>query len=115
MGMMTRFTAICMMGTIILTPFYIWETNYIKPMPFTEDGILAIVLLILLPGFGAYQAYAKTQSILGAARASLILYLGPLYAGVLAWFFLDETLELYHLIGAALVLPGIYLANRRSR
>lgn len=115
MGMMTRFTAICGAGTILLAPFYVWETIAIKPMPFTQDGIIAIVLLILLPGFGAYQAYAKAQAVLGAARGSLILYLGPVYVAFLAWFFLGETLQSYHLIGAALVMPGIYLANRRPK
>jgi len=115
MGMMTRFTAICMMGTLILAPFYVWETLTIKPMPFTQDGILAIALLVLLPGFGAYQAYAKAQAVLGAASGSLILYLGPVYVAVLAWFFLGETLQSYHLVGAALVMPGIYLANRRPK
>jgi drug/metabolite transporter (DMT)-like permease len=115
MGMMTRFTAICGAGTILLAPFYVWETLTIKTMPFTQDGITAIALLILLPGFGAYQAYAKAQAVLGAARGSLILYLGPVYVAFLAWIFLDETLQSYHLIGAALVLPGIYLANRKPK
>ncbi len=112
MGIMTRFTAICLFGTLALLPFYIWESAAVKALPITEDTLLAVAILILLPGFGAYQAYAKVQAVLGAARGSLILYMGPVYVAFLAWFFLGETLESYHLVGAALVLPGIYLANR---
>ncbi len=114
MGMMTRFTAIVLAGTLTLAPFYIWEIFTVGPLVVTEDSLMAIAILILIPGFGAYQAYAKAQAVLGAARGSLILYLNPVYVAVLAWIFLGETLESYHLVGAALVMPGIYLANRRG-
>jgi len=43
------------------------------------------------------------------------MYLFPLYNGVLAFLILGERLHSYHLIGAALVLPGIYLATRKPR
>jgi drug/metabolite transporter (DMT)-like permease len=42
------------------------------------------------------------------------MYLIPIYNGVLAFLLLGERLESYHLLGAALVLPGIFLATRRS-
>ena len=42
------------------------------------------------------------------------MYLIPLYNGVLAFLLLGETLEIYHLVGALLVLPGIYLATRKA-
>lgn len=115
MGMMTRFTAICLFGTLALLPFYVWESIAVAPLPITEDTVFAVIALILLPGFGAYQAYGKVQAVLGAARGSLVLYLGPIYVAVMAWFFLGETLQTYHLIGASLVLPGIYLANRQGK
>jgi drug/metabolite transporter (DMT)-like permease len=48
---------------------------------------------------------------LGAAKGGLILYLNPLYVAVLAWIFLGEPLQFYHYLGAALILPGIFLVN----
>ncbi len=68
----------------------------------------------MLPSLGAYQAYARAQAVLGAGPASLVMYLVPIYNGVLAFLLLGEALEAYHLIGAALVLPGIYLATRSA-
>ena len=50
---------------------------------------------------------------LGAARVSVVLYLGPIYAAVIAWLVLGEPLKIHHLIGLALILPGIYLVNRK--
>jgi drug/metabolite transporter (DMT)-like permease len=54
------------------------------------------------------------QRALGTARAGLILYLIPLYTAGLAALFLGERFALHHAIGAALVLPGIFLATRRG-
>ncbi len=115
MAMMTRFTAICLFGSLILLPFYLWESIFIKTMPLTADSLTAVVLLVCIPGFGAYQAYAKAQAVLGAARGGLILYLNPIYVAVLAWFFLGEPLQGYHYLGSALVLPGIFLVNSAGK
>ena len=111
MAMTTRFTAICLYGTLILLPFYIWESLVFETMPVTSDSMTAVALLVFIAGFGAYQAYGKAQAVLGAAKGGLILYLNPLYVAVLAWIFLGEPLQFYHYLGAALILPGIFLVN----
>ena len=41
------------------------------------------------------------------------MYLGPLYVGVMAWMLLGEAPQWYHLMGTALVLPGLFLATRQ--
>jgi drug/metabolite transporter (DMT)-like permease len=50
---------------------------------------------------------------LGASRVAASLYLGPLYGGLAAWLVLGEAMGWHHAMGAALILPGIYLASRR--
>ncbi len=39
----------------------------------------------------------------------MTLYLGPLYAAVVAWLLLDEALGLHHLVGGVLILSGVAL------
>ncbi len=68
-----------------------------------------------LPGAGAYLGYGVLQKNIGAARTALVLYLGPLYAALLSWLVLGEPLHLYHAIGAAIILPGIYLASQAKQ
>ena len=46
-----------------------------------------------------------------AGPTGLLMYLIPLYNAGLAYLLLGERLAVYHLVGAALVLPGIYLAR----
>ena len=70
---------------------------------------------LVLPGVGAYQSYSFVQRELGAARTGLILYLGPIYSALVAWALLGEQPRWYHAVGAALILPGIWLATRPRR
>jgi drug/metabolite transporter (DMT)-like permease len=100
-------TAICLYATLVLLPFYIWESFVLETMPVTSDSITVVALLVFIAGFRAYQAYGKAQAVLVAAKGGLILYLNPLYVAVLAWIFLGEPLQFYHYLGAALILPGI--------
>jgi drug/metabolite transporter (DMT)-like permease len=80
----------------------------------TLKGFGLVLAVATLPGYGAYLAYSVMQRELGAARVSVVLYLGPIYAAVIAWIVLGEPLQWHHAAGMALVLPGIYLVNRQA-
>ena len=109
-----RFAAIIAGGIVVLAPFAVAE-GVGGALPALDWATAAAVLIVaILPSLGAYQAYARAQIVLGAGPASLVMYLIPIYNGVLAFLLLGEALEAYHLIGAALVLPGIYLATRSA-
>jgi drug/metabolite transporter (DMT)-like permease len=104
-------------GVLILLPLTAAEAVSGLPMTQTLWGWKTVVLVVaagLMPGAGAYLAYATLQKTLGAARAGLALYLGPLYAAVTAFAVLGESIEGYHAVGAAVILPGIYLASRAA-
>jgi drug/metabolite transporter (DMT)-like permease len=107
-----RLTVITAAGVLVLVPLALAEMAWQGPSEPSWKAAGLIVLVALLPGFGAYQAYAFVQRELGAARCGLILYLGPLYAAVVAWAVLGEQPQWFHAVGAALILPGIWLATR---
>ena len=110
-----RFSATMLFGALALLPFYIAESVLgIVPTMNTET-ILAVLIVAIVPGLGAYLGYARIQRSLGAGSTGLILYLAPSYAALFGWILLGETLELYHFAGAALILPGIFLSTRRVR
>ena len=102
-------------GVLLLLPLSVIEALSGLPMTQTIWGWKTLGLVVaagLLPGAAAYLAYATLQKKLGAARAGLTLYLGPLFAAVVAYWVLGEPIEGYHLLGAAIILPGIYWASR---
>lgn len=113
LGSTARLAAICVGGVLVLLPFSVWE--YLQPdrPAWTMQASLLVVAAGLLPGIGAYWAYGFSQKVLGASRVAASLYLGPLYGGLTAWVFLGEAMGWHHVMGAALILPGIYLASRR--
>jgi drug/metabolite transporter (DMT)-like permease len=111
---MARLTVITFAGVMVLLPFTLAETAW-QGLPDASWEVAGLILLVaLLPGLGAYQAYSFVQSQLGAARTGLILYLGPIYAALIAWVLLGEQPQWFHALGAALILPGIYLATRAA-
>lgn len=108
-----RLAATCMGGSIVLLPFAVFEW-FATPHPGWSNSASALVLLAaIFPGVGAYWAYSFCQKTLGASRVAASLYLGPLYGSLVGWFLLNESLGWHHAMGAALILPGIYLASQQ--
>jgi drug/metabolite transporter (DMT)-like permease len=105
-------------GVILLAPLTVLEAVSGLPMTQTIWGWKTFALALaagLVPGAGAYLAYATLQKTLGPARAGLTLYLAPVYAAVTAFLVLGEPVHDYHLLGAIVILPGICLASRQVR
>ena len=78
-------------------------------IPLDSTGL--VLLAALAPGIAAYWIYGWAQKILGASRVAVTLYLSPLYAALASWAVLGEPLDWHHLGGAALILPGVFLAT----
>ena len=114
LGATARLAAICMGGVLVLLPFALWEWQQATTPPWSAQATWLVVLAGLVPGIGAYWAYGFCQKVLGASRVAASLYLGPLYGGLAAWAVLGESLGWHHVMGAALILPGIYLASRKA-
>lgn len=109
-----RLSVIAMAGVLVMLPFAIFEAMNTQLPVLTVKGMGLVFAAAVFPGYGAYLAYSVMQRELGVARVGVVLYLGPIYAAVIAWLVLGEALHAYHAWAMALVLPGIYLANRKS-
>ena len=111
-GTLARLTLTACAGVLVLVPFTLWEAVYWLPSRLSWQSAGLVLAAALLPGAGAYGAYSFMQRVLGAARVGVVLYLGPLYSAVIAWAVLGERVEWFHLVGALLILPGIWLSTR---
>jgi drug/metabolite transporter (DMT)-like permease len=114
LGSTARLAAICIGGVVVLLPFATWEWLQADTPPWSAQATWLVVGAGLVPGIGAYWAYGFCQKVLGASRVAASLYLGPLYGGLSAWLVLNESLGWHHVMGACLILPGIYLASRKT-
>ena len=108
-----RLAATCMGGSLVLLPFALTEWLSTPHADWSWMASLLVITAAVFPGVGAYWAYGFCQKTLGASRVAASLYLGPLYGSLVAWLFLGETLGWHHAMGAAMILPGIYLASQK--
>ncbi|TAH11890.1 MAG: DMT family transporter [Curvibacter sp.] len=112
LGSTARLAAICAGGVLTLIPCALWEAQLPETPSWSWAAFGLVVAAALFPGLGAYWIYGAAQKVLGASRVAVTLYLGPLYAAVAAWGVLGEPLGVHHLVGAALILPGVYWVSR---
>lgn len=113
LGSTARLAAICWGGVLVLLPCAIWELLQPDTPVLGWRAAGLVLAAALAPGLAAYWLYGWAQKVLGASRVAVTLYLGPLYAAVAAWGVLGEPLGVHHLVGAALILPGVYWVSRR--
>jgi drug/metabolite transporter (DMT)-like permease len=99
-------------GCVVMAVPAVLEAVFWLPTNWSAQALALIVTSALVPGAAAYFAYSYAQKQLGAARVATALYLGPVYATALGVMVLGESLHAFHLVGAAAILPGIWLASR---
>jgi drug/metabolite transporter (DMT)-like permease len=106
-------------GIPLLLPFYlleIWRGELFEP---SLSNLSAIAYTAVFASLIAYLAWNYGIRVLGASRVGLSNYLMPVFAAVLSWALLDESLQGFHWAGAVLIFGGLLLANwkpaRRTR
>lgn len=111
-----RFGAMALGGALWHLPFMLAEIAVRGPWPELTSTIFgALVVLVFSASLGAYLSYGYIVSRLGATIAGATLYLSPIYAAGLAILLLGETIESFHLMGGALILPGLWLVSQRLK
>jgi drug/metabolite transporter (DMT)-like permease len=108
-----RLALMALAGALVAAPLAWMESLQLGGFPFTGQGLALLAFTVLVASYGSYVVYAKLQRIAGVSFAGLATYLSPLWAALFGWVFISESLQSYHLLGTALILPGIWLAGRR--
>lgn len=104
-----------LIAVVLLAPLSLLESLDARPVAFTPAVVAGIAYTGVFPSVLAYLCWNRAVSEVGGNRAGHFLNLVPVFGIVLAVTLLRETLQLFHLVGAALIFGGIYLATRRAR
>ncbi len=75
---------------------------------------LGIIYMALFSGIIAYVAYNYALKHVEASEAAVFYYLQPVIGIPFAMIFLGETITYVYLIGAAFILGGIYMSEKRA-
>jgi drug/metabolite transporter (DMT)-like permease len=108
-----RLPALCATGTVAVAPFALIEWSSGVELVWSIQAVGMLTLTVVVASYLSYVAYAKLQRMTSVAFAGLAVYVAPVYAALYGWLFVNEALSGYHLIGAAMILAGIWLASRQ--
>jgi drug/metabolite transporter (DMT)-like permease len=109
---MVAFTFAC--GTISLLPFLIWELMTGPMIALDVPNLLTMLYVAIFPSTVAYLCFNRGVILIGANRAAPFFHVTPVFGSVLAFVFLGERPQPFHIIGFALVLAGVFIASRRQ-
>lgn len=102
-------------GLLLVLPFGWTEFVHTPWERYTAVDITAMSLIVVTGTFLAYLFNLYGIKILGASVAGFYIYTQPVFAALIAVFFLHEQLELYKIFSAVLIFSGVYLANKQFK
>lgn len=113
MSPLSAVTWSCILGMLMLLPVALAMglAGDVARASFTDWGNI-LFLGVAATGVAATWYYRGILA-LGASRAGVFINLVPVFAVALGWCILDEPVDLSLVTGAALVLTGVWLTNRK--
>jgi drug/metabolite transporter (DMT)-like permease len=108
------FTLLALIAALTSIPPLVLEATLVGFALPTWEGWLVILYVAVFPSCLAQLCYLRGVDLIGPGRAGVFVNLVPVFAAIMAVFLIDERFALYHAVALALVLGGIWLAQRTS-
>src|ERR1700716_4531656 len=105
------FTFAC--GAACLIPLWIWELFSRPVMQLDTANLLSLFYVAVFPSTLAYLCFNRGVHVIGANGAAPFFHVVPVFGSAMAIVFLGEHPQLFHIIGFALVLTGVFVASRK--
>ena len=100
---------------ISVLPQFLYELSNGQVIKFDTNLIYTFIFLAIFPSIGSYYCWAGAVSVIGANRAGISLSLIPLFSSIMAILIYDEKFQFFHLIGAILIILGLFLSNKEIK
>lgn len=102
-------------GVLTITPYYIVEPGMPTMEIFLKPAVIGNLLFLgCLASMVCFLTWNWCISKLGAVKATNWVYFNPITTMMAASLILGERITVYFLLGAACILTGMYLAERRT-
>lgn len=101
-------------GAVMLIPLVGWEISSGDLLKLDALTVSTLIFVVIFPSTLAYIFFNRAIELIGPNRAAPFFHLVPVFGSAMAILLLGEKPELFHLVGYALVLAGIFTASRRG-
>lgn len=112
-GSVTLNTFAFMSGAVLLAPYTLWQVAQSDLSRVSAGAWAGVLYMAIFPSIAGYMIYSYALRYLPASQVSSVAYLQPVLATVFAIVFLRENPGPAFVGGAALVLGGVYITERR--
>lgn len=110
---LSTMTILAIGALIASIPFVIFEGLSGKLVIPDPTGLSVVFYAAIFASIGAQAFWIRSVELIGANATSVFINLVPLFGALLAVIVLGEQLYAFHVIGFALIVSGIYVAQRR--
>ena len=101
------------LSSFMMVPAWLWQVAHGGRLLPTEPGVIGgILYLSIASSLFAGVIHSIGVQRIGPARASLFTHLVPVFGAVFSALLIGEAFHLYHAAGFAMVLAGLWIANR---
>jgi len=102
---------IALIGLAMLAPLYALESWLVAAPRLSWGSLGGVLYIACFASIGAYLCWNRGVELIGASRAGFTYPLLPAFGTALAVLLLGESVHLYHLVGIATILCGVWLAT----
>jgi drug/metabolite transporter (DMT)-like permease len=106
------FTLLALISAITSVPLLIYEAVTTGLQMPTLQGWLVTLFVAIFPSCLAQLFFLRGVDLIGPGRAGVFVNLVPVFAAILAVLLLNEPFAPFHAVALALVIGGIWLAQR---
>ena len=111
----TFLMTIIIFGLLFLVPIYLFEIFSGKFFSLGLPEVLSIGYVAIFASLLAFICWNRAVREIGANKAGPMVHLMPVFGSILSYFFLDEKIFYYHVLGILLVVGGIFTASVRFK
>ena len=103
-------------GIFFFLPFWlIFESKTLMTTSFNLPAFIAILKLAIFASCLAFILYTYSLKNLGINNANIFINIIPVLTAVFAWYILNEPLTFRKMVGIAVVIAGLFIAQIRMK
>lgn len=108
-------TVVCAVGALCHAPFVAYEIASGEQAALTTKTFVSLAFVAVFPSVVAILIWNFGINRIGPSRSAFYMYLTPVFAAMFAIPLLGESIGVYHIIGAVLIVIGVTLSSRKAR